>query len=114
MDTSGTWLDGYTLIFIILVVLSPFAFVTQRAQPTNHAHDIELGEFPSFVNPELVQERLSMPVQPDIDFPPAAHLRPSSDRHSARPDPMQELVNCDGRDPRVIPVALNNVSVLDL
>jgi hypothetical protein len=69
---SGAWLIGYMALFIILVALSPFALVTRRRQ---QAHDIEQGEFPSFVNPELVRRRLSIPTQPNIDFPPAAHLK---------------------------------------
>jgi hypothetical protein len=68
---SGVWL-GYMALFIVLVALSPFALITRRPQ---QAHNIERGEFPSFVNPELVQRRLSIPMRPNIDFPPAAHLR---------------------------------------
>jgi hypothetical protein len=69
---SGTWLIGWMALFIILVALSPFALITRRPR---QGHDIEQGEFPSFVNPELVQRRLSTPTRPNIDFPPAAHLR---------------------------------------
>ena len=68
---SGAWL-GYMVLFIILVALSPFALTTRHPR---QARDIEQGEFPSFVNPELVQQWLSTPIQPNIDFPPAAHLR---------------------------------------
>jgi hypothetical protein len=48
---SGAWL-GYMVLFIVLVALSPFALITRQPQ---QAHDIEQGEFPSFVDPELVQ-----------------------------------------------------------
>jgi hypothetical protein len=73
MDTpTGEWFSGYTLIFIILAFLSPFTLITRQFQ---RVQDIELGELPSFVNPELVREWLSNPIQPNIDFPPAAHLR---------------------------------------
>jgi hypothetical protein len=59
-------------LLIILAALSPFALITQQPQ---QAHDIKQGKFPSFVNPEVVQQWLSMPIQPNIDFPPATHLR---------------------------------------
>jgi hypothetical protein len=68
----GAWLIGYMVLCVILVALSPFALITRRPR---QACDIEQGEFPSFVNPELVRQRLSTPTQPNIDFPPAAHLR---------------------------------------
>ena len=68
----SAWLIGYMALFIILVALSPFALITWQRQ---QAHDIEQGEFPSFVNPELVRRWLSIPTQPNIDFPPAAHLK---------------------------------------
>jgi hypothetical protein len=69
----GEFFSGYTLIFIILAVLAPFALITWQPQ---RAHDTEQGELPSFVNPERVRERLLNPIQPHIDFQPAAHLRP--------------------------------------
>jgi hypothetical protein len=69
---DGEWFSGYTLIFIILVFLSPFILITRQPQ---RDRDIELGELPSFVNPELVQEWLSVPIPANIDFPPAAHIR---------------------------------------
>jgi hypothetical protein len=49
---SGAWLIGYMAIFVILVALSPFALITWRPQ---QARDIEQGELPSFVNPELIR-----------------------------------------------------------
>ena len=69
---SSAWLIGYMALFIILVALSPFALITRQPQ---QARNIEQGKFPSFVNPELVQQWLSTPIRPNIDFPPAAHLR---------------------------------------
>jgi hypothetical protein len=69
----GEFFSGYTLIFIILVALAPFILITRQPQ---RARDTERGELPSFVNPERVRERLSNPIQLNIDFPPAAHLRP--------------------------------------
>jgi hypothetical protein len=72
MDTLGEWFFGCSMIIIILVALSPIILMMQRRQPI---HNRELDELPSFVNPEMVQERLSIPTQRDIDFPPAAHVR---------------------------------------
>jgi hypothetical protein len=69
---SGAWLIGYMALLIVLAALSPFALITRQPR---QACDIKQGEFPSFVNPELVQQRLSTPIQPNINFPPAAHLR---------------------------------------
>jgi hypothetical protein len=69
---SGVWLIGYMALLIVLVALSPFALITRQPR---QACDIEQGEFPSLVNPELVQQQLSTPIQPNINFPPAAHLR---------------------------------------
>jgi hypothetical protein len=97
MDTShGEWFLECTLILVILVFLSSFVLATRQLQPDPEDQDIELGEFPSFVNPELVQERLAIPIPPDIDFPPAVHMGPSSDKHSASPGPTQELTNFNG------------------
>jgi len=69
---SGAWLIRNMALFIILVALSPLALITQQPQ---QACDIEQGKFPSFIDPELVWQWLSIPTQPNIDFPPAAHLR---------------------------------------
>jgi hypothetical protein len=69
----GEFFSRYTLILIMLVVLAPFILITWQPQ---RACDTEWGELPSFVNLERVRERLLNPIQPHIDFPPAAHLRP--------------------------------------
>jgi hypothetical protein len=72
IDMSGAWLIRYMAVFIILVALSPFVLFTPQPRQDE---DIEQGRFPSFVDPELVQQWLSIPMRPNIDFPPAAHLR---------------------------------------
>ena len=70
-----------------MVFLSPFILSSEQPQQHPEDDDIELGELPSFVNPELVQERLVISIPPNIDFPMAAHLRPSPDPHPVtRPD----------------------------
>jgi len=73
MDSS---IIGYVVIIIIAAFVSPFIFATEHPQRNPEEEDIELGEFPSFVNPDLAQERLSIPIPPNIDFPPATHTRP--------------------------------------
>jgi hypothetical protein len=78
--TKGEWFSGYTLIFIILAFLSPFILVMGQPQPDPEDQDIELGEFPSFVNPELAQEQLSIPIPPHINSPPYAYIKPSFTR----------------------------------
>ena len=69
---SGAWLIEYMALFIILVALSPLALITRQPQK---ARDIPHGEFPSFIDPELVQQQLSITTQPNVTFPPATHLR---------------------------------------
>jgi hypothetical protein len=85
------------LILVILVFLRSFVLAMRQLQPDPEDQDIELGEFPSFVNPELVQEWLAIPIPPDIDFPLAVHMRPPSDNHSASPGLTRELANFDGQ-----------------
>jgi hypothetical protein len=63
-----------TANYIIRVMMRPIP--SARWQSLSVFPDIELDELPDYVDPELVRERLSKPTTPNIDFPPAVHLKP--------------------------------------
>ena len=71
--TTHGWFWGWVALAFLMWILIPLS-TWQSQQPVTFPN-VELGQLPSFVNPDLVQAQLDIPTSPHIDFPPAAHVR---------------------------------------